>query len=116
MSLSCSCPEWEGDGWYWQFTLPKDENQIYSKLQTKRSRKCCSCGGRIAVGDDCLEFTRFRAANSDIEERIIGDEVPLASWFMCEKCGEIFLNLDALGYCFNIDDKMSDLLEEYRRG
>ena len=114
MGLSCSCGEWDGDGWYWEYTLPRDENQIYTKLKTNRGRKCCSCAGWISVGDDVLEFARFRSANSDIEERIYGDTVRLASWFMCEECGEIFLNLDALGYCVQIDDHMAALLEEYR--
>jgi hypothetical protein len=33
---------------------------------------------------------------------------------MCEECGEIFLNLDALGYCLFIGDHMQGLLKDYQ--
>jgi hypothetical protein len=50
------------------------------------------------------------------QERIFGEggEIGIASWYMCSKCGEIFLNLDSLGYCIDIEnDTMTKLLKEY---
>lgn len=38
----------------------------------------------------------------------------MASWFLCEKCGEIHANLEDIGYCVDIQENMADLLVEYR--
>jgi hypothetical protein len=32
---------------------------------------------------------------------------------MCERCGEIYLNLNALGYCMVPTDEMTEALREY---
>jgi hypothetical protein len=58
-------------------------------------------------------FTRIRSPISDIEERIFGEEVPIAPLYMCEKCSEIYLNLEAAGYCLSITEPMQEALEEY---
>lgn len=128
MSLSCSCEyEWDGDGWYWMIRedcremfyvegKPVFDVEIFRPLWTKRSRKCKSCGGKINVGEQCVEFERYRACKYDIELRIYDETegVPLASWFLCEECGEINANLNDLGYCVQPNDNMHDLLAEYR--
>ena len=110
MSLSCSCDEWDGDGW--AYNVPYDFS-IFSK---KKRKRCCSCKELIDIGSDCLEFERSRYAKTEIEYRIYGDdnEIGLAPWWMCEKCGEIFLNLESLGYCLDIAEPMSQALNEYR--
>lgn len=106
MSLSCSCDA-DGDWWYYP---PED----YQRLETKRWRKCCSCGSRISAGDLCLEFTRHRSTDDgSIEQRICGDEVSLASYWMCEACGDQYFNLDALGFCITLPGSMKSLLAEY---
>ena len=105
--LSCECSEYDGDGWYYYH--PQDFD-TYSKDRRKR---CCSCRQPVQNGDICLEFARYRLARSDVEERIRGDEVKLASWVMCEWCGEMFFNLTALGYCINLGDSMKETLEDY---
>lgn len=107
MSLSCSC-EWDGDGWF--YTPASD----FEPLNRKRSRKCCSCGGKIAVGDDSVKFRRFRGPNSDIEERICGDEIEIATYFMCEECGGLYFSLVELGYCVQLSDgeNMRDLVKQ----
>jgi len=111
MPLSCSCGEWDGEGVGWNF--PDDFVQFMGTKTHKRKR-CCSCKAMIQLGSPCLEFERFRPPLSDIEEKIYGEEsVPLASWFMCEPCGEIFLNLDALKYCVDLNESMPELLSEY---
>jgi hypothetical protein len=33
---------------------------------------------------------------------------------MCERCGEIFLNLSDIGYCLDIMDDMRENLKEYQ--
>lgn len=106
MSLSCSCGDYDDSSWY--YTFGKD----FTTLQTKRSRKCCSCGTKIKPGDDCVKFERNRPPNSDIEYRIYGNEVPLASWYMCEECGGVFLSVDELGMCFNLDGDIREQVRE----
>jgi len=109
MGLSCSCPDWDGDGWYY---IPASED--FTKLNTKTRKRCCSCKELIDVGADSLKFKRCRGPISDVEERICGDEVRIAPWYMCEKCGEQYMNLEDLGYCIYIGDNMFQLLEEYK--
>ena len=110
MSLSCSCQEWDGDGW--AFYGATD----FKKFEASRRKRCCSCQNLIGIGDDALEFERFRYPITQVEEDIYGDgcEIPLASYWMCENCGEVYLNLDDLGFCVDITEKMSDLLKEYQ--
>ena len=82
-------------------------------FQASRRKRCVSCRNLIDVGTPCLQFECFRDPYNDIEERIWGTEVQTADKYMCEKCGEIFLNLEAVGYCINLGDDMNDLLKEY---
>jgi len=108
MSLSCECP-WGGDfDWYYEVA---DDFKV---LSTPRRRRCCSCKTPIIQGELCLEFERYREPRCEVEENIYGDQVYLASWYMCEKCGEQFLNLNAYGYCTDIGENMLDLLQEHR--
>ena len=106
--LSCYC---DNEDVAWFYTPPKD----FTIFDFKRRKRCCSCKALIDIGSLCLEFPRWRYPVSDIEERIYGDcgEIGLASWFMCEWCGEMFLNLDALGYCHYLGGNIREDLEEY---
>jgi len=106
--LTCECPEYDGDGWYY---IPAD---WFAPLNTTKRKRCCSCKQLIDINAESLKFERWRATYGDIEERIWGEEVSLASWYMCEICGEQFLNLEALGYCLNLADNMLSCLAEYR--
>jgi len=110
MSLSCACEEWDGDGWFW--VSPNK----FTALDTKRRKRCCSCKELISIGGQCLELERFKYPQDEIEERIYGEatEIQIASYYMCEPCGEILFNLEDLGYCINIIDNMQELLEEYK--
>lgn len=110
MPLSCDCGEWDGEGV--GYLTPDD----FKHLIAKRSRRCKSCNAKIKPGQTCLEFERFHYPQDDIEERIYGDgeEIPNASWHLCVPCGEIFFNLDDLGFCVNPDENMEALLYEYR--
>ena len=110
MSLSCSCPDFSpenpGDWWYF---IPSD----FSKLKTDKRKRCCSCNELINIGSDCLDFWRERLPYTEIEERISGEIIQISSLYMCETCGEIYLNLSDLGYCIDIKSNMQKCLEEY---
>ena len=97
MSISCSCGG--GSDYPWYYMPPND----YSKLDTPKRKRCKSCGELIDKGATCGKFVRFREPNDDIEERIHGDEVYLAPWFMCEDCTDFFFSLEELGYCIVMD-------------
>ena len=111
MSLSCSCGEWNGDGWSWRC-----END-FTILKGARRKRCCSCKELINIGAECVELERLRYPITEVEERIYGEEgeINIASWYLCERCGEIYLNLDALGYCYNIGDDLREDLREYHQ-
>lgn len=109
MGLTCECGDFDSD-WYWQ------DVSDYKPLNTKRSRKCCSCGDKIRPGDTCISFDRYRAPSERanyIEERIYGDEVPLPDWFMCERCADLFNSLSELGFCIGLGQDMRELAREY---
>jgi len=102
--LSCDC---EFTNWY--YNIP-NRFTIYKNL---RRKKCCSCGQMISFNDVCVKFNRYRNAHNDTEERIHKGEVPLAPYYMCEKCGGIYLNLSVLKFCLNIEKPMEEALREY---
>ena len=110
MSLSCDCGSDDFD-WYYE-TLGD-----FTALNTRTRKRCCSCNDLIDKNATCLEFPRYRHPQDDIEERIHGDdgEIPLATWHMCEPCGDQYMNLTALGFCVDLgQDNMFDLLKEYQ--
>ena len=108
MTLSCDC-SWNDDSadWYWRH--PND----YSELTTPRRRRCCSCNTLINLGSVVTKFHRYRSANSEIEENIYGDEVPLASWYMCEECSDLYYTFTGLNFCIDIGDDMHDYPAQY---
>ena len=109
MGLSCGCPDWDGEGP--GYYLPEEP----ITLQTKKRKRCISCKELISVGSPTYKFQRFRYPETDIEIRIYGNgtEIDLAPHYMCEKCGDQYMNLDALGYCVNPYENMFELLKEY---
>ena len=107
--LTCSCPDPSGDPGEWWYFSPED----FTMLQTKRRRRCSSCKVLMDIGCECLEFKRERVPYTELEEEICGEEIPMSSLYMCSKCGEIFLNLEAAGYCLSPTDNMTDCLHEY---
>lgn len=108
MPLTCDC-DYDGDfAWYYG-------NGNFGTLTTKRSRKCRSCSKRISVGEPVMEFDRWRQPENDIEERIYGDdgEMPLASYYLCEPCSDLYSSLEELGYCVSPDEDQRALVKEY---
>lgn len=82
----------------WWYSYKKD----FQTLTTKRSRKCCSCNTKLSPGAKVLQFTRWRDAQSEIEERFYDSEVPLAAWYMCEECGAIAIACEMSDVGFNL--------------
>lgn len=109
MGLSCSCPDWDGDPGTWAYYPPND----FTALRASRRKRCISCKSLIDIGGDCLKFSRIRAPSTDIEERIMGEEIPMSPHYMCEKCGEIYLNLTDIGYCLDAYSDMNEAMAEY---
>lgn len=111
MPLLCECdycPE-PGD------TIMEDITD-YITLSTARSRKCYSCGVKIAVGDLCSEVPRFKIPSSDIELKIYGEEgeIRIAPKHMCERCSDIYNSLTELGFCGQPWEDQRELLKEYQ--
>jgi hypothetical protein len=110
MSLSCSCPDSDEAEWY--YFDPED----FTTFQMHKRRRCSSCNALIEKGAICLKFPRYRTPKDDIEIRIHGDgaEIRMTPLFLCEKCGDQYFNLSALGFCVNPKDDVFELLEEYK--
>jgi len=113
MSLSCSCEGWEGEPGTWSYFTPNDFTKFNISGKRKKRCRCYSCQQLIDFESLCVEIDRIRSPYSEIEEKISGDEIQISPIFMCEKCGEIFLNLSAIGYCFWLPMNMADALKEY---
>lgn len=104
--LSCYC----GGDYYWYYS-----ESDYAPLATKRSRKCCSCHARIAVGDTAMRLDCTRYPKHKIEERIYGTgaEVPMPDLYLCETCADLHLSLTELGFCVDANDNRRDLVRQY---
>jgi len=104
--LTCYC----GDDSDWYY-----DDDDFVVLETKRGRRCASCGTWIRPGETALRFSCWRDPRSDYEWDRFGEEVAMADKFMCEPCGDQYMNLTALGFCITLGlDNMMDLLQEYR--
>lgn len=105
MSLACGCYESDDGTWWYppQATTPMPAR--------KRRCRCQSCRRLLAGGEEVYRVCRERRCETDIEERIYGDEVPLAPWWLCEECGDLWLSLLELGYCTQPDEVREDHAE-----
>ena len=124
MPLTCSCDygyEFEPGGWY--YTLV---NNDFEKFLALRRKRCCSCGELINIGKFCLRHERVRYPYTDAEARINGvfdletsmeDEAKIkaSDHIQCEKCGEIWLNLQSVGFeCLSPAENMPEMLKQYQ--
>lgn len=107
--LECTCGDIDIDDYAWIYYNPSD----FSTLNSKRRKRCSSCKKLIDIGSIVLEFERYRRAKDEIEERCKGDEVAIAPYYLCEKCGEIFFNLSDAGFCLDIENDMNEYMSEY---
>ena len=110
MSLRCDCDFDDDPAWWYEPCAD------VKPLATKRARRCCSCKDRIAVGDDCKAFPRWRNPNpGSIAEQIYGEdgEEPLATWYLCDRCAGLYESLDSLGFCGMLGDNLVETCREY---
>ena len=108
MPLSCYCDDDDAE-WYW-FSPPG-----YVAAPQRRKR-CKSCGDLIGAGATAAEYQRARGPSHEIEERIYGagPDIPMASWWLCERCADIAFSLEDLGFCVSPCDDMREMLREYQ--
>lgn len=105
--LTCSCGE---NDYAWFYYKPHE----IEPLTTARSRRCSSCRERISVGEDCMAFPRFcNPAPDSIDERIYGEEKPLATWYLCDRCAGLYESLDSLGFCDLLGQDLREVCGEY---
>lgn len=110
MSLFCGTDgDYDDPDSWWDW--PQDE----APLATKRSRKCCSCGQRIRVGETARKVRRYRPATEWEEMRCFGDEIQLTDWYLCEVCGDLADSISELGFCYTLgDESLKQQIAEYR--
>ena len=111
MGLTCSCDGGDRE----PGEVVWEETDTYVSLATKRGRLCCSCKEKLTPGDTCVEITRFKVPEFEIEERIYGEESgpPRASKWMCERCADLMFSLTELGYCAQPWDDQRELVADY---
>jgi len=108
MSLYCAI---DSDGDYsWWYNPAAD----LAPLATKRMRRCSSCGTRLAVEDPARAFHCWKSPETELEERIHGDEVPLRTRYMCETCSDLYDSIAELKFCCDIDANLRRQIAEYR--
>ena len=128
MPLSCSCDwDWEPDPGGWCFDPFWLEKIDFEPLEGKKRRRCASCGKLINIGSPCIKHSRSRYPYTDAEARISAgysdledamcDEpsIKMADLVQCEKCGEIWLNLQSVGFeCLTPTEDMQEALKDYQ--
>ncbi len=111
--LSCDCDY--GDDVEWWF----DDSGEVAPLATKRMRRCCSCKDRIAVGEDCKPFIRWRNISDYSDHEVLvriygeGGEYPLPTWYLCDRCAGLYESLDDLGFCGLLGQDLREMCREY---
>lgn len=109
MTLSCNCDfEYDGVGWYW------DHKVLIEMPVLQRRKRCGCCKELINMGEEVFRFRRVRWPNSDIEERIFGEEITLPPWYTCEECSDLITAVEDLGFCWNWGTSIKDQIAEYR--
>lgn len=96
MSVDCSCMTGDFE-WYY---IPDEK---CTPLNTIRRRRCEGCGELISVGDATLKLNRYRPPHTYVEERIHGEEVPLANKYFCEECSDLYYSIIETGACVSLD-------------
>jgi hypothetical protein len=112
MSLTCDYyydPEPGDVVWY--------SSTDWTTHNKRLKQKCCSCGTIVSKNTKCIEFTRYKVSESEIEVRIYGecsDNGPRrASEFMCFECGWRYIALIGHRYAVSIYDDMRKLMIEH---
>jgi len=122
MPLSCSC-DWDYEPEPGQWIFYHENDLDFKPLKSNRAKRCCSCNNLVKLGDECLSFERYRYPYNEIEAKINnvdwdGFEEPtikMSDLILCEKCGEIYLNLNNVGFeCLLPTENMQEMLRQYQ--
>ena len=123
MSLSCSCDydyDYKPGSWYYM----GGSNDF---IKSKYALVCQSCKRVILKDDLCISFERYtypedeeeakECGFDDLEDAMEGEAtIIMLDHYICEKCGEIYLNLDSVGFeCILPFENMPEMLKEYQR-
>lgn len=108
MGLTCGCDFDPEPGMTFAYTPDKHET-----LDTTRRQRCMSCNNLIDIGATAARIKRYKVAETEIEYKIYGEEVPLADKWFCEECADLCFSLVELGYCVNPHDNMHELVADY---
>lgn len=112
MPLTCGCNDDLEPGY-----LVCSDVSDFEPLRASKRKRCRSCKELINIGDFAVRFSIWKVPESEIEINIYGEdrEVPQAPRYLCEKCGEIYYNLESVGFeCIWPDENMRELLKEYQ--
>ena len=127
MPLSCSCDyDYEPEFGMWNIKYWEENYEMdFEPLKTSKRKRCCSCKKLIDIGSLCIRFPRVRYPNNEIEAKIVGlspdpyewedPTIDMSAIYQCEKCGEIYLNLDSVGFeCIYPTENMPKMLKDYQ--
>jgi hypothetical protein len=68
----------------------------------------------VRRGEKHIRVERWRAPANDVEDRIYGDEVPLACWVVCESCAPIIVGFHEMNVDMDLGhSNLHDLLGEF---
>ena len=70
----------------------------------------------IDVGATVASFPRYKVPDTDVEEKIYGEdgEVPRAPHYLCEMCADLYFSLMDLGFeCIGPWEDMREMVQEY---
>ena len=122
LSCSCDCDGWEAEFGMWMYWGGSED---FEKLDSKKRKRCKSCNELIELDSFCVKHPRLRYPRNEIEARILGmsedeyeweePDIKIADHFHCEKCGEIYLNLQSVGFeCISPGENMPQMLKDYQ--
>lgn len=77
--------------------------------------RCCSCKELIDLDVVAIAFPRWRVPDGIYEESRFGEEgeIPIATWYQCERCADLYFSLEELGYCGQPSADQRELVKEY---
>lgn len=71
------------------------------------------------LGDDCKPFPRWRNVSEYSDPEVVvriygeGGEMPLPTWYLCDRCAGLYESLDSLGFCGMLGDNLVQTCREY---
>lgn len=95
--ISCSCNNFDGIGIY----AVGDPRLCHSR----QDRKCYACDSSIENGD----WMYMQSFYNFEECQTAGPS------FLCEECGDMALNLNSIGYCYDFGSSLKNQWFEYLR-